>query len=362
MLLLVRGVMLAALAMCVATFAQNPKPVMSKVADGIYLFRTADYENIFVDGNAIAIASDNGVLVFDSNMIPGTTRMVLAEIRKLTDKPVKYVVNSHWHWDHWLGNGVYTEAFPNVQIIAHEETRKDILLRGPMHVKFWNDEFIPKKLAEIEKNIADAKAKGGAKQTARWEQALQDGRYFQEEYRNAKIVPPNVTFKNELSLHLGSREIQILHYKRGNTPGDAFLYLPKEKILITGDLLVHPAPYCFGVFPTEWIETLERMNQLDAKIVVPGHGPVLQGKEYLQDVLNLFKTTHEQLRESKKKGLTLEEARKALKLEAEIQKFTHGDPALMEEFDADFIQPFPRFVYEELDGRRQDRPAVLKPF
>ena len=91
--------------------------------------RTPGYGDVGLDGNSIAILSRDGVLVFDTNGTPAAAAAVLAEIRKLTDQPVRWVVNSHWHWDHWYGTEVYQRAFPDVRIVAHEKTRA--MMMGP---------------------------------------------------------------------------------------------------------------------------------------------------------------------------------------------------------------------------------------
>jgi len=92
----------------------RPAPVRTQIADGIYLYRTAPYGEVGLDGNSIAIISSDGVLVFDTNGTPSAAAAVLADIKTLTTQPVRYVVNSHWHWDHWYGTEVYTRAFPDV--------------------------------------------------------------------------------------------------------------------------------------------------------------------------------------------------------------------------------------------------------
>ena len=98
-----------------AAFAKDyGKVTGQKVAEGVYLFTTTPYADVGLSGNSVAILSDDGVLVFDSNATPETAATVLAEIRKLTDKPVRYLINSHWHWDHWGGNETYLAAFPGL--------------------------------------------------------------------------------------------------------------------------------------------------------------------------------------------------------------------------------------------------------
>ncbi|PWT89369.1 MAG: hypothetical protein C5B55_11530 [Blastocatellia bacterium] len=93
------------------------------IADGIYQFMTMR-DSYVRQLNSTVIVNENDVLVFDTNTRPSSARLILAEIRKITDKPVRYVVNSHWHPDHWSGNEVYAQAFPGVEIIATEQTRE----------------------------------------------------------------------------------------------------------------------------------------------------------------------------------------------------------------------------------------------
>src|SRR3954447_19876825 len=102
----------------------RPAPQTIEVAKGVYLFISKPYGDVGLDGNSIAILSNEGVLVFDANGTPAASALVLAEIRKLTPKPVRYVVYSHWHWDHWYGADTYVQAFPDVQVIAHEKSRE----------------------------------------------------------------------------------------------------------------------------------------------------------------------------------------------------------------------------------------------
>ena len=116
------------LAACIGTgrtaAAEDPVPVAVqtvRIADGIYQFVTAP-DGYVPNGNSVAVVTDVDVLVFDTFSRPSTARTVLAEIRRLTGKPVRFVVNSHWHPDHWSGNEVYAREFPGLEIIATEET------------------------------------------------------------------------------------------------------------------------------------------------------------------------------------------------------------------------------------------------
>src|SRR6202020_558331 len=127
------SIILRLLAMCVALTFAFPSGAENgvggqkvQIADGIYQFITAP-DGYVPNGNSIVIVNEDDVLVFDTFSRPSTARTVLVEIRKITDKPVRYVVNSHHHPDHWSGNEVYAEAFPGLEIIATEQSRKFML-------------------------------------------------------------------------------------------------------------------------------------------------------------------------------------------------------------------------------------------
>jgi cyclase len=135
-----------------------------QIADGIYQFITAP-DGYVPNGNSVVIVNENDVLVFDTFTRPSTARTVLVEIRKITDKPVRYVVNSHWHPDHWSGNEVYAQAFPNLEIIATEETRQFMLNTA----NAWPPNFAQDLLtdqADLDKEISTGKEPDGTVLTA----------------------------------------------------------------------------------------------------------------------------------------------------------------------------------------------------
>ena len=258
----------------------RPAPTKTEVAKGIFLFQTAPYGEVGLDGNSIAIVWDDGVLVFDTNGTPAAARAVLAEIKKITDKPVRYVVNSHWHWDHWYGTQVYKEAFPAVQVIAHAATRE--MMKGPA-IEFNRpgvEQQLPGYIQMLEKKAA---ADPGVQ--ARLEMA----RFFLEEKRSVQPVIPDVTFTSTLDLHLGSRHVQVRHEDRAVTPGDAFLVLPEEHVVISGDLIVNPIPFALSVYPTGWLKTLEAIDAIDATLIVPGHGEPLRDERLLHATMDVFR-------------------------------------------------------------------------
>jgi glyoxylase-like metal-dependent hydrolase (beta-lactamase superfamily II) len=149
---------------------------------------------------------------------------------------------------------------------------------------------------------------------------------------------PTLTFADKLDIDIGNREVQVKHLGRGNTPGDAIVYLPKEKILVAGDLLVYPIPYTYDGYPAEWIQTLQKMAQLDAEGIVPGHGPILHNKTYLYLVVDLLQCAADQVRARIRQlgfpgAHSLDEVKGSVDLTPFRAKFAGDDKDLQAEFD-----------------------------
>ncbi|HLX42450.1 MAG TPA: MBL fold metallo-hydrolase [Bryobacteraceae bacterium] len=345
---------LAAAFLPAAAFAlDHPPPKKIPVAGGIVLFVTAPYGEVGLDGNSVVIFSPEGVLVFDSNGTPAAAAAVLAEIRKLTDQPVRYLVNSHWHWDHWYGSEVYRNAFPGVRIIAQEKTRT--MMMGPA-LEFNRpgiEKQLPAYISSLEKQPATPEV------TRRIEQA----RYFLDQKAHVQHTFPNVTYTSELDIHLGDREIQVLHYDRAVTPGDSFLYLPKEKIVVTGDLLVNPISFALSCYPNGWLKTLERIDRLDASILIPGHGEPLHDKRLLRATMEVFRELLRRGKESKDRGLDPDQARATIlpALKDLMVQITGGEPALNRAFEIQLVDWYLHRVYEELDGPLSDDIGRIPP-
>ena len=195
-----------------ALSSSRPDPIRQQIADGIYLFRTAPYGDVGLDGNSIVIIGSDGVLVFDTNGTPSAAAAVLAQVRTLTSQPVRYVVNSHWHWDHWYGTEVYTKAFPDATVIAHEKTK--MLMAGPA-LDFNRpglEQQLPAYLAQLEQRIEKAEAATPPPANLpQLKQALADGKFFLEQKNSVHHTLPNQTYTGKLTLKLGDREIQVLH-------------------------------------------------------------------------------------------------------------------------------------------------------
>ncbi|HEU5219504.1 MAG TPA: MBL fold metallo-hydrolase [Gemmatimonadales bacterium] len=338
-----------------------PAPKKIRIAEGIYLFITAPYGDAGLDGNSIAILTPDGVLVFDSNGTPAAASAVLAEIKAMTSAPVRYLVNSHWHWDHWYGAEVYRQAFPGIQIITHEKTRQ--MMMGPELAfnKPGLDRDLPQHIAMVEERVkALAGSSPGSPELERARRHLEQDRFFLEQKSGIHRTVANLTFTDSLTIYLGEREIRVLHYDRAVTPGDTFLYLPKEKVLVTGDLLVNPISFALSCYPSGWLATLEKIDALDAAVLVPGHGEPLHDKALLETHIAIFRELLRRGREAHAKGQTADQAAAAAlpELKELMVRLTHDDPNLNQQFGVYLVDWYLHRVYDELEGKLSDEIVV----
>ncbi len=279
---------------------------VTKLADGVYEIRHPDAPDTFPQSNTTVVIGDRGVLVVDSGLLPSTAREDVAQIRRWTDKPVTWLLNTHWHFDHTLGNATYQAAFPAVQIVATRATQKTIADYNPGVVTRY-----PSRAERFKKILDSGKGPDGRPLSEGdrkdYERSLAGLAPVVAEFRDAVQVPPNVAFDRELAIDLGNRRVELRFLGRGNTAGDAIAYLPKEKILVTGDLLVHPVPYLFGGFPVDHPKTLRAMAEFDAQTIVPGHGEILRDKKYIFQVAEFLEAVDAAMEKEVDAGKTLEE-------------------------------------------------------
>lgn len=232
-----------------------------------------------INCNAAVIVLDDGVLVVDTHSKPSAARALIAQIKGVTDKPVKYVVDSHFHWDHYQGNEAYPAAWPQgVQIIASEATRESIEQRGIPRVR--NQILsVPKEIDTLRADLA--KATDSARRTTLQDNLNQAERYLGE-LKSMQVALPTVTFDRSLTLHGKSRTVQILWLGKAHTDGDVFVYVPADRFIATGDALHGWTPFMNDSYPQDWIRTLKAVEQLDFEYALGGHGDVFRGKAQFQ--------------------------------------------------------------------------------
>src|SRR5438552_10733421 len=282
------------LAIVIALFLQLPYPgttgkayKFEKIADGVY-YSTAT-GSMVTGSNNVVVIGNRDVLVVDTGTSPAAARAFIEDLKLLTNKPVRYVVNTHFHYDHTDGNQVYAGK---ADIIAHEYVKQaiqtlNVLQREPFKTSQLTN--VPQRIEMLKKQIADAKDPATRQMLEQQLKVAQEG---WEQLKEIKPTPPNVTYSTKKVLNLGDREVQLLFLGRGHTNGDTVIYLPKEKIVCTGDLMESQIAYMGDAQFDEWVATLEALKKIDFDLDLPGHGVPFKEKaritafqSYLSDLI-----------------------------------------------------------------------------
>jgi cyclase len=328
---------------------------VTKLTDGVYEIEHRGEGG----GNTTVIIGERQVFVVDTCFLPSAAREDIAQIRQWTDKPVSFVLNTHFHNDHNLGNRAYMDAFPALTIIAHVETKKEMDMFGPASAS--REE---KTTAAIQQMLATGKTQGSTylpsrslneDEKAELKNALPERLAVLEELKKVKFQTATLTFDHDWSVDIGNREVRVKFLGRGNTGGDAVAFLPTEKILVAGDLVVYPLPNTLDGYPSEWIQTLQNLAQLDADTIVPGHGPTLHDKAYILLVRDLMKSAVDQMNAKLRDSFpamfqTLDEVKGAVDLTPFRRRFAGTDKDLSAAFD-DMAASLVKVVFEEASLR-----------
>ena len=269
--------------------------------------------------NAGLLLDRSGNMAVDALMVPSMTKRFLAAIRKLSKRPVSRLVNTHHHIDHSGGNFLFRGA----EVVSHTACR-DEMVRSGIAVEAYQQR-IPR---------------------------------FAKEFPRLKPKPPTVTFEERLVFHQSGREIELRHLGPAHTFGDAFVYLPQDKLLFAGDLaFYYVTPLAFQGHVGNWIKVADRLLKLDVETIVPGHGPI-GGKKELREMRAYLALVRREAKKRFRLGMTEEQAARDVKLGVyaswrEPERILPNIMRLYQEFRHELEQPLD---FERMfDGMRQLR-------
>ena len=315
---------------------------MTKITETIY--RADAPGTPGMNSTSWAFINDTDVLVTDSEGSPASARSLLEGIKTITNKPVKYLVDTHFHLDHAYGNAALP---PDVQIIGHDFTRKSLLGREAREgttIK-WFTTPMPERIAGLKKQAA-AEADPAKKATLDAQAAAAEATLavYSGDF---PLQAPNVTVNRTMSVWSGTKEFRIFWPGRAHTAGDLVIYVPSERAAATGDIVFKATVGWQGdAFPNEQAETLETLKPLNLDLLLPGHGDHVQGNgAIVQTITNMqayVRDEFAQVAAAKKSGLAPEAALKQLKLSKHAPAYGQGvTPTL----------PAVQRIYDIIDGK-----------
>lgn len=336
---------------------------VERIADGVYAIIHDDalqtWPYLGTDwphSNTGVVVGDEGVLVIDATFHPSRASADIALIRRLTPKPVRYLVNTHWHGDHTHGNGVYRDSFPDIRIISSRINRSYIEInqerfRYRSEQASYPSRGVLTRLEGILRSGVDSGVALTAARRADLERLVHQRQLDISDMPRVKTSPPDSVFEGRLTISLGSRRVELRDHGHANSPSDVTVFLPGERVLFTGDIVVSPIPYAFASYPTFWASVLSDLEQLSPAVVVPGHGPVMRDLAYVRRVRNLLDSVLAMTAPLVRSGITADSARQLLDLTALRRGFDPGlTPVRGEMWDASIVDALVLRAFQCLQG------------
>ncbi|HVF89668.1 MAG TPA: MBL fold metallo-hydrolase [Blastocatellia bacterium] len=288
----------------------------------------------------LAVTSEGAVVIDDqfADLAPG----IAEQIKSVTSQPIRYLINTHHHFDHTGGNAFFIKM---TTIVAHDNVRKNMLAQPQETLN-----NAAQRIKETEAKIAKVeKENPKAEELATLRQELANAKQNLETARAVKIsdiAAPTLTFDREIRMYLGGKEVQVFHVKRGHTDGDSIIYFPADRVVHMGDLFFNKlVPFidrAHGGSTSEWIETIDAVvARVDpSSQVIPGHGEATTVPE-LKAFRQYFVDLRAVVKQAIDKGLSRDQAVKDVKLEqyAQLngygQRFASNVGAVYDELKAD---------------------------
>ena len=271
-----------------------------EVAEGVFF--VSGTGAMVTRSNAMVVVTEEGVLVVDSHITPAAGRALIEGISQITDKPIRTLVNTHFHYDHAHGN----QAFgPGVRVVGHEYTRRK-MATAPLEEHTFKGSSERDRQALEEMRAALETASDEERQDLETQIGIQAAHV--ESTAEIDPVAPDTTLAEKMTFFRGGREIQLHFLGRAHTGGDVVVYLPAERLVFTGDMMLGGPPWPGDGWVNEWPATLERLKQLDFDLILPGHGPYFRDRELIDHVQAFHRELWEVVSGLHAEGVSAEDA------------------------------------------------------
>ena len=329
--------------------------VAQKVADKVWVIRQAEPFHLQPIGNVTVVEQADGLVMVDAGGSPGGGRRLVGMIRALSPKPVKAVILTHWHGDHPQGLPEIQKAWPQARTISTAATKAALAgLKSPS-APFYPDaernaammkqfhDLPPFARAQLAAATTDAEREG-------WRKLERLFLYLSGDMDEALTPRPKETFTDRLDIPDPETPVEARFLGRANTDGDAVVWLPNQRVLVAGDIVVSPVPYGFGSYPQDWIATLGKVKAYDFAVLIPGHGAPQSDKAYLDRLIALLEEVRRQVAPRAAAGLPLKDVQTQIDLSTLSRVFAGGDAWRERWFDQYWTKPIVASAYKEARG------------
>lgn len=307
-------------------FAQGDHLETIKVTDSIYVFKP---KIDWTHGNGVAIIGADGVFFVDTYISPIYALEAINRLKAVTKLPVKYVLNTHWHYDHVIGNYEFKLAFPECKFVMHDST--NYFMKTQVKSVVEGDLESSKQGMEILlKERKERKTSNGFPITDSmlpfWDWQIREAKELLDNYRPLKLVTADITFSDHLTVQWGSMTLRLKHLRQyAHSEGDVIVWIPQKKLVIAGDIVVGPTPYETQPNAPGMVQAIQQIIDMKPAIIIPGHGVVQYDLSYVNLVKEAFTSYLREAEVAVKNNIPLKEAVAYVKLDDLDYKFTKGD-------------------------------------
>jgi glyoxylase-like metal-dependent hydrolase (beta-lactamase superfamily II) len=321
-----------------------------RLDSGVFAAIRTEPLSLALNSNSLIIVRDSDVVVVDAQFTRTATQETIAAIRKLTHKPVGYVINTHWHDDHLAGDQVYQDSFPSVRFVMQENTATDLVKLGAPNRKS-QVEGIPSVVNRLEHLLSMGlgidSTPVSPRERAALESAIRIARQYVKEAPGFREVTATDTVHQRMTLGQGKNRIELFWFGYGNTRGDLVIWLPEQRIIATGDLVDAPVPLAFNSYPASWVKVLDSLLALRPRTIVPGHGPVMHDLRYMRSVRQWLARVDREASAAALRGDSLRSALTTITLD-DVRRRVTGDEKWMNFlFRSFFVRPAVQAAFRE---------------
>jgi len=301
------GFFRAAVARAQALGASTQLFDIQKIADGVY-FALA-HPQALTNCNAAIFVSSQDVLVVDAHSKPSAAASLIAQIKKeVTTKPVRYLVNTHFHWDHTQGDEAYRATGSKVEIIA-SETTKQLLAQNARNRLKESLDGVPKIIDGLQARLSKASS---PTEKDFFEEQIRLARAYQVEMKSFTPELPDITFAKEHVIKDRAHDLHVQFHGRAHTAGDVAVFCPQKGVVATGDAIIGFLPNIADGYPREWPGTINSIGELKPDHLLPGHGTVQNKYDRANQMRNYIEELTALVETGKKAGKPLDELQKTI--------------------------------------------------
>lgn len=319
------------------------------VTDHVYVLRQGPGFHVQVIGNVTVVEQSDGLVLVDAGGTPGAGRRVVELVRGISSKPVKAIIVTHWHGDHHFGLSEVLKAWPQALVVSTDATRLHMNNRGlpaqpdPAYDETQEQNF---EKTRLELEASSTSPKVPESEYKDYANAAREVKEYEADFRGVFIRYATVTFDHRISFPDEFAPVEAMFLGKANTDGDAVVWLPKQKVIASGDIVVSPVPFGGGSYPGEWAKVLAKIDQFDFEVLIPGHGLPQTNKVYVEKLISALQDVNSQVQARIKQGISIEQIQEKMDFTRQRTALVSDEPFLTEFLEGDW-EPIAVCAYQE---------------